>query len=66
MTFVATAAKRQRSEVKLSHVSEDEKKLFQNAKHKEIDSWLSTDTVSRIMRHQIPEASQVDLNLETC
>ena len=46
MGFVATAAKRQRSEVKLSQLSAQDKKLFHDAKVKEIDSWL---------RHQIPQ-----------
>eukprot|EP00435_Cladocopium_sp_Y103_P040013 s2586_g10.t2 len=57
MAFVATAAKRQRSEVKLSQLSADERQLFQQAKCKEIDSWLSTDTVMRVLRHQIPESN---------
>eukprot|EP00435_Cladocopium_sp_Y103_P044365 s2174_g12.t1 len=57
MSFVATAAKRQRSEVKLSQLSAQDKLLFQAAKNKEIDSWLSTDTVSRILRHQIPDGN---------
>lgn len=55
MSFVATAAKRQRSEVKLCQLSEQERKLFHDAKVKEIDSWLSTDTVTRTLRHQIPQ-----------
>eukprot|EP00435_Cladocopium_sp_Y103_P048969 s935_g14.t1 len=57
MAFVATAAKRQRSEVKLSQLSANERQLFQQAKCKEIDSWLSTDTVMRVLRHQIPESN---------
>lgn len=55
MAFIATAAKRQRSEVKMSQLTNQEKQLFQDAKAKEIDSWLSTDTVVRVLRHQIPE-----------
>jgi len=57
MAFIATAAKRQRSEVKMSQLSTQEKQLFQDAKTKEIDSWLSTDTVTRVLRHQIPEGN---------
>ena len=57
MAFVATAAKRQRSEVKLSQLTAQEKQMFQDAKTKEIDSWLSTDTVTRVLRHQIPEGN---------
>jgi hypothetical protein len=57
MSFVAAAAKRQRSEVKLSQLTQQERSLFEAAKAKEIDSWLSTETVTKIMRHQIPEGN---------
>lgn len=57
MSFVATAAKRQRSEVKLSQLTQQERSLFEAAKAKEIDSWLSTETVTKIMRYQIPEGN---------
>eukprot|EP00435_Cladocopium_sp_Y103_P063516 s1136_g25.t1 len=57
MAFIATAAKRQRSEVKLSQLNDQERKLFHDAKLKEINSWLSTETVARITRHQIPEGN---------
>ena len=58
MAFVATAAKRQRSgEVKLSQLTTHERNLFNAAKNKEIDSWLSTETVTRVLRHQIPEGN---------
>ena len=55
MTFLVSAAKKQRSEVKMSQLSEAERKLFHQAKMKEIDSWLATETVARVLRHQIPE-----------
>ena len=54
MSFLVSAAKRQRSEVKLSTLSPDQRKLFIDAKDKEIGSWLSTNTVERILRHQVP------------
>ena len=55
MAFLVSAAKKkQRSEVKLSTLNAHERKLFEEAKGKEIDSWLSTDTVTRILRHQVP------------
>ena len=34
-----------------------ERSLFNAAKNKEIDSWLSTETVTRVLRHQIPEGN---------
>ncbi len=54
MAFLVSAAKKQRSEIKLNELTEEDRKLFQQAKDKEIDSWISTDTVARIARHQIP------------
>ena len=57
MSFLVSAAKRQRSEVKMSQLTNKEKELFHQAKLKEIDSWLATETVARVLRHQIPEAN---------
>ena len=54
MSFLVSAAKRQRSEVKLSTMSPEHRKLFAEAKDKEVSSWLSTNTVERILRHQVP------------
>ena len=54
MAFLVSAAKRQRSEVKMHQLNPEEKRLFQQAKDKEIQSWLTTETVCRILRHQIP------------
>ena len=54
MAFLVSAAKKQRSEIKMTELSESDKKLFLEAKDKEIDSWISTDTIARIARHQIP------------
>ena len=53
--FLASAAKRQKVEVKLKELSPADARLFVQAKEKELDSWLSTDTVRRILRHQVPE-----------
>ena len=52
--FLVSAAKRQRSEVKLSTLTSTERQLFDAAKEKEIQSWLDTQTVCRILRHKIP------------
>eukprot|EP00434_Breviolum_minutum_P029213 symbB.v1.2.025839.t2/scaffold2536.1/size76742/5 len=54
MSFLVSAAKRQRSEVKLNTLTPEQRKLFVEAKDKEIGSWLSTNTVERILRHQVP------------
>ena len=54
MAFVASAAKRQRSEVKLSTLTNDEKKQFHKAKMAEVDNWIKTGTISRILREKIP------------
>jgi len=53
--FIASAAKRQKVEVKLKDLTQEEIEMFKKAKDKEIDSWLSTDTVQKILRHQVPE-----------
>ena len=52
--FLATAAKRQRAEVKLATLSPTEKLEFQKAKDHEIQNWLKTGTISKIMRDQVP------------
>ena len=54
IAFLASSAKKQRSEVREKDLSPSDKVLFQNAKSKEISSWLSTETVRRIARNQIP------------
>ena len=52
--FIVSAAKKQRSEVKLSTLNQEDRKLFERAKNQEIDSWISTGTVARILRNQLP------------
>ena len=53
--FLASAVKRQRAEVKLKDLEIHQKKEFQDAKNKEIDQWLATETVRKILRHKVPE-----------
>ena len=53
--LAASAAKRQRAEVKIKDLSESGKHEFALAKNKELDQWLATDTVRKILRHRIPE-----------
>ena len=52
---LAAAAKKQRAEVKEKDLTTKEKQLFLQAKNKEISSRLSTETVRKIARSQIPE-----------
>eukprot|EP00435_Cladocopium_sp_Y103_P072057 s26_g39.t1 len=54
MAFVASAAKHQRSEVKLSSLSPSEKEEFQKAKNSEINNWIKTGTISKILREKTP------------
>ncbi len=55
MAFLVSAAKRQKSEVRLRDLDPKEVELFKKAKQGEINNWLSTGTVKRIFRNQIPE-----------
>lgn len=54
MAFLVSAAKRQRSEVKLSSLTAAEKLEFQKAKMAEVQNWIKTGTISRILRSQVP------------
>ena len=54
-TFLASAAKRQKVEVKLRDLTPEDAKLFAKAKDKELESWLATDTVRKKLRNQVPE-----------
>jgi Skp family chaperone for outer membrane proteins len=51
MAFLVSAAKRQRAEVKLATLSPEQQQQFANAKMNEIDSWLATETVTKVLRH---------------
>ena len=53
MAFLVTAARKQRSEVKMSQLSNSEKEEFQKAKTKEISNWLKTNTVTKILRNKL-------------
>ena len=51
--FLATAGKKERTEVKLHTLNTEEQKEFEKAKEKEINNWLQTGTVERMFRHQL-------------
>ena len=55
VSFLASAAKKQRAEVRERELTSQDLELFLQAKQKEVSSWLSTETVRRIARSQIPE-----------
>ena len=50
---VATNQKKQRTEVKLSTLSPEEKEEFEKAKLSEVNNWLQTGTVSKVLRDQL-------------
>ena len=54
-SLLATTAKKQRTEVKLATLTADEREQFEKAKMSEVQSWVQTGTVSKILRNQIPE-----------
>ena len=50
MSFLASTSKKQRSEVKLKELTEAQKQEFQKAKTSEVQNWLNTKTVVRLLR----------------
>ena len=54
MAFLVSAARKQRSEVKMVDLDATDRALFEKAKNSEIDSWINTETIAKILRHQIP------------
>ena len=51
--LLATTEKKQRTEVKLSVLSSEEQKAFAAAKDAEVQNWIKTGTVSRILRAKL-------------
>ena len=51
--LIATTEKKQRTEVKLSVLSKEEQQAFAQAKTTEVQNWLKTGTVSRILRAKL-------------
>ena len=56
MSFLASTSKKQRTEVRLSELSPEELKQFDRAKDTEVQNWLKTNTVRRILRNAVPES----------
>ena len=55
--LLASAAKRQKAEVKLKDLTPEQVQEFEKAKTKEINQWLDTGTVRAILRNRIPESN---------
>ena len=53
LCLLATTAKKQRTEVRLSSLTPAERSEFEKAKQTEIKNWLSTGTVMKMLRNQI-------------
>ena len=51
--LLATATKKQRTEVKLSTLDPSERREFEEAKAKEVQNWLQTGTVVRMFRNEL-------------
>ena len=56
-TLVASTVKRQRAEVKVKDLSPEEAKEFKDANYKEVDQWIATETVRKVLRDKLPEAN---------
>ena len=53
MSFLASTSKKQRSEVKIRELTEAQKQEFQKAKMSEVQNWLNTKTVIRLLRDKV-------------
>ena len=53
-SFLAAAARRAKSEVRYASLNNEEKELFKIAKSKEMNCWLETSSVRKILRSRIP------------
>ena len=51
--LIATTEKKQRTEVKLSTLTTEEQAAFRKAKESEIQNWIQTGTVSKILRDKL-------------
>ena len=58
IALLVSQAKKQRAEIKMKELSKEDMKLFEEAKSKEIKSWLDIGAVCKILRNKIP-ADQV-------
>ena len=54
--LLATSAKKQRTEVRLSELTQAERAQFDAAKETEVQNWIKTGTISKVLRNQIPDS----------
>ena len=54
--LLATNAKKQRTEVRLHELNKQERDQFEQAKAAEVANWIQTKTLTKVLRHQIPES----------
>jgi hypothetical protein len=52
--MLSSGSAKQRTEVKMSELTPQEKTLFEQAKQKEIDNWIQTNTITKVLKNQIP------------
>ena len=55
-TLLATSVKKQRTEVRLSDLTPAERAQFEVAKETEVQNWIKTGTISKVLRDQIPDS----------
>ena len=55
VALLVSAAKKQRSEIKLKDLNGKDRQLFDAARDKELQSWRDTGTIQCICRGQIPK-----------
>ena len=53
-TLLATQSKKQKSEVRLPELTESERLEFAAAKQSEVNNWLKTETLTKMLRDQVP------------
>ena len=52
--LLASSAAKQRTEVRLSELTKEERQAFEQAKQSEIANWIQTETITKVLRDQIP------------
>ena len=58
--LLATQAKKQKCEVRLSELTESERQEFATAKQSEVSNWFKTETLSKMFRDQVPHDRSCD------
>ena len=53
-TLLATQSKKQKTEVRLTELTPSERQEFDAAKQAEVSNWIKTETLTRMLRNQVP------------